>query len=145
MSHLGRPNGQRSPKHSLRPVYEELKQKLKTRVHFADDCVSEEALAQSREIRNGEVLLLENLRFHSEEERTYKDPETGQKQPVSQERVHLFCNKLSEMGDFFVNDAFGTSHRMHSSIVGTSHSIKASGILLEKEIKVSGQSLSDYI
>lgn len=136
MSHLGRPNGIFSPKYSLKPVYDYLKNTLKTKVHFVEDCVSDEALAKAQELHQGEILLLENLRFYSEEETKFKNPETGKSEKVSNEKIQAFREKLSSMGDFFVNDAFGTSHRAHSSIVGTSHQIRASGLLLEKEIKV---------
>ena len=136
MSHLGRPNGRSDPKYSLSPVYKYLKKHSPAKVHFVRDCVSEEALEMSKNLSNGEILLLENLRFYSEEETKFKNPETGEKESVSKEDIDKFRNKLSKMGDFFVNDAFGTSHRAHSSIIGTSHKIRASGLLLEKEIKV---------
>jgi phosphoglycerate kinase len=136
MSHLGRPNGQPDPKYSLSPVYEYLKKNSSTKVHFVNDCVSEEALELSKNLNHGEILLLENLRFYPEEETKFKNPATGKKEEVNKEDIDLFRKKLSMMGDFFVNDAFGTSHRAHSSIIGTSHQIRASGLLLEKEIKV---------
>lgn len=136
MSHLGRPEGKPDHRFSLSPVYDYLQNTLKTRVHFMNDCVSDEAISKAQELRNGEILLLENVRFYAEEEGKVKDPDTGRKEPVSQQRIHQFRAKLSEMGDYFVNDAFGTSHRAHSSIIGTSHKVRASGLLLEKEIKV---------
>lgn len=136
MSHLGRPNGLPDSRFSLEPVYKHLKQNLATEVLFANDCVSEEAIDMANNLRQGQILLLENLRFHSEEEGKFKNPETGKSEKVDKERVDVFRQKLSQMGDFFVNDAFGTSHRAHSSIIGTSHKTRASGLLLEKEIKV---------
>ena len=136
MSHMGRPNGAFNQKHSLKLVQQELSRKLGCSIKFAEDCVSEEARAQGNELRNGEILLLENLRFHKEEERQVKDPLSGAKEKVDPEKVNQFCQKLSEFGDLYVNDAFGTCHRAHSSIVGTNHAQKASGLLLEKEIHV---------
>jgi phosphoglycerate kinase len=136
MSHLGRPGGKPNPKFSLSPVYDYLQKSLNTRVHFINDCISDEAIAKAQELRNGEILLLENVRFYPEEETKVKNPETGKKEAVSQERIDHFRGRLSQMGDYFVNDAFGTSHRAHSSIIGTNHTIRASGLLLEKEIKV---------
>lgn len=133
---MGRPNGQPNPKLSLRVVRDELERKLGTKVKFASDCVSEEAITTGKELNNGEILLLENLRFYAEEETKVKNKSTGTKEKVDPESVKAFCHKLSQFGDFYVNDAFGTCHRAHSSIVGTSHSKKAAGFLLEKEIKV---------
>ena len=136
MSHLGRPNGQFNEKFSLKPVHQNLSHKLKTKIHFSNDCVGEEPLQKVNELSNGEVLLLENLRFHPEEEGKVKDPQTGKKKSVEKNLVDKFREQLSRYGEIYVNDAFGTSHRAHSSMVGTNHSIKASGLLLEKEIKV---------
>lgn len=136
MSHLGRPNGSVVEKHSLRPVYNDLVSKLNTGVQFSSNCVGEEPLELVNNLNNGNVLLLENLRFHPEEEGKIKDPVTGKKIKIEENLINSFRQQLSNYGDIFVNDAFGTSHRAHSSIVGTSHSVKASGLLLEKEIKV---------
>lgn len=101
-----------------------------------EDCVSDEAMAKAQELNQGEILLLENLRFYSEEETKFKNPSTGKSEKVSADKIKDFRRRLSSMGDYFVNDAFGTSHRAHSSMVGTSHQVRASGLLLEKEIKV---------
>jgi phosphoglycerate kinase len=105
-------------------------------VQFSSNCVGEEPLELVNNLNNGNVLLLENLRFHAEEEGKVKDPVTGKKIKIEPNLIDSFRQQLSSYGDIFVNDAFGTSHRAHSSIVGTSHSVKASGLLLEKEIKV---------
>lgn len=142
MSHLGRPDGRPDAKYSLRPVFDYLSQHTSSRVHFIEDCVSEEAISRARELSQGEILLLENLRFHPEEETKVKSLETGKKEAVEKDKIDVFRSKLSQMGDFFVNDAFGTSHRAHSSIIGTSHEVRASGLLLEKEIKVRVTSIS---
>jgi phosphoglycerate kinase len=120
MSHLGRPDGQVNPQFSLKPAAERLSEMLKKKVSFAPDCIGPEALKMSQELKDGEVLLLENLRFHAEEEKN--DP--------------AFAKQLSELGDLYVNDAFGTAHRAHASTEGVTRYFKqnAAGFLMEKEI-----------
>ena len=98
-SHLGRPKGKFNPKMSLKPVAAALGRLLGRNVLMASDCVGEEALAQSRRLKEGEVLMLENLRFHSQEEAN--DPE--------------FAKQLAALCELYVNDAFGTAHRAHAS------------------------------
>jgi len=120
MSHLGRPNGKRVPEMSLKPVTERLSHFLGQPVKMAPDCIGEEVERMVNELGNGEVILLENLRFHSEE--TDNDPE--------------FSRKLSALADVYVNDAFGTAHRTHASTEGITHFVqeRACGYLMKKEL-----------
>ena len=126
-SHLGRPKGERVDKYSLRPVAEHLSSLLKP-VAFADDCVGEAAESKVRELNDGDVLLLENLRFHPEEEKN----DDG------------FSQQLAGLCDLYVNDAFGTAHRAHASTVGiTRHVSKAAaGLLMEKELDYLGRAIN---
>ena len=126
-SHLGRPKGQRVDKYSLRPVAEHLSSLLKP-VAFADDCIGEAAESKVRELNDGDVLLLENLRFHAEEEKN----DDG------------FSQQLAGLCDLYVNDAFGTAHRAHASTVGiTRHVSKAAaGLLMEKELDYLGRAIN---
>ena len=126
-SHLGRPKGQRVDKYSLRPVAEHLSSLLKP-VAFADDCVGKTAEAKVSELKDGDVLLLENLRFHPEEEKN--DDE--------------FSKQLAGLCDLYVNDAFGTAHRAHASTAGiTRHVSKAAaGLLMEKELDYLGRAIN---
>ncbi|MCD6204795.1 MAG: phosphoglycerate kinase [Candidatus Marinimicrobia bacterium] len=127
MSHLGRPKGEKNPKFSLKPVAERLGELIPNRVYFAPDCIGEEVKKMVSELEDGEVLLLENLRFHSEE--TKNDPQ--------------FSAQLAELGDIYVNDAFGTSHRAHASMAGVAEHFeqRAAGYLLQKELHY----LQDYL
>jgi phosphoglycerate kinase len=120
MSHLGRPNGKRDPKLSLQPVAKRLSRYLNREVKMAPDCVGEEVKRMVENLREGEVLLLENLRFHPGEEG--KDPE--------------FAKELASYGDIYVSDAFGTCHRKHASVYLVPQFLKPAvmGFLLEKEI-----------
>ncbi len=120
MSHLGRPKGKPSPEASLAPVARSLSNHLKVAVKLAPDCVGPEVEALVNDMKNGEVILLENLRFHKEEEGN--DPG--------------FAEKLAKLADVYVNDAFGTAHRAHASTEGITHFISdvAAGYLLKKEI-----------
>ncbi len=121
MSHLGRPDGEKDPKASLRPVAERLGELLSTPVHFAEDCIGEIAEKAVAELQDAEVLLLENVRFHPGE--TQNDPE--------------FSAALAKLGDVYVNDAFGTAHRAHASTAGVADFIDqcAMGFLIEKELE----------
>jgi len=134
MSHLGRPDGNPMPeKYSLEPVAAELKSLLGREVVFLKDCVGpvvEEACASPA---SGSVILLENLRFHVEEEGKGKDA-AGNKTKASQDQVDAFRASLSKLGDVYVNDAFGTAHRAHSSMVGVNLPQKAAGFLMKKEL-----------
>lgn len=120
-SHLGRPKGKRLPEFSLKPVYEYLKDKLKAKVYFLDDITGEEADKILSEIKEGEVCLLENMRFYEGE--TKNDPE--------------LAKILSKFADMYINDAFSVCHRAHASVVGVAELVKEKGIgfLTEKELK----------
>ena len=103
MSHLGRPKGQAKPEFSLRPVQARLAELLERPVAFADDCVGPAAQSAAEALQPGEVLLLENLRFHPGEQKPDTEPD--------------FAEQLAALGDCYVNDAFGTAHRAHASMV----------------------------
>lgn len=128
-SHLGRPKNGPEAKFSLKPVAERLNQLLGGKVTMANDVIGEDAQKKVAALKNGEAVLLENVRFHKEEEKN--DPE--------------FAKKLASFADIFVNDAFGTAHRAHASTEGISHFVKTSvaGFLIEKELKVMGGALAD--
>ena len=133
MSHLGRPNGQKVEKFTLKPVAVELEKLLGKPVKFVPECsgpVAEEACAN---LKPGEVVLLENLRFHIEEEGKAKQ-EDGTSVKADPAKVAAFRASLSKLGDVYVNDAFGTAHRAHSSMVGVALPQKAAGFLMEKEL-----------
>lgn len=133
ISHLGRPEGERVPRFSLKPVAAELQQLLCRPVAFAGDCVGPAAAQAAAALKPGDVLLLENLRFHLEEEVKIK-LEDGTVKVAEPQAVAAFRASLSRLGDVYVNDAFGAVHRAHSSIVGVSLSQKAAGLLLELEL-----------
>lgn len=127
MSHLGRPKGKVNPKYSLAPVARHLEELLGQPVAFAADCVGPEAEAAAAKLEAGQVLLLENLRFHAEEEKNDLD----------------FAEKLASLADLYVNDGFGVSHRAHASVEGVTHFLpSAAGFLLEKEIRFLGGAVS---
>ena len=130
-SHLGRPKGQVVESMRLRPVAERLQSLLGRPVQMADDCIGPEVLAQKEALRPGEILLLENLRFHKEE--TANDG--------------AFAQQLTAGADLFINDAFGTAHRAHASTEGVTHYFKqsAAGYLIEKELQYLGQAVSNPV
>ena len=132
-SHLGRPNGQVTPKFTLAPVAEELSKQIGKPVKFVSDCVGAEAEAAKAVLQPGEILLLENLRFHIEEEGKAKDAD-GNKIKADPAKVAEFRASLSKNVDVYVNDAFGTAHRAHSSMVGVALPQKVAGFLMEKEL-----------
>jgi phosphoglycerate kinase len=134
MSHLGRPDGQRIEKFSLKPVATELAKLLGSPVTFLDDCVGPAVEAACAKPDPGSVILLENLRFHIEEEGKVK-LEDGTSRKADPAAVAEFRASLSRLGDVYVNDAFGTAHRAHSSMVGVSLPQKAAGFLMEAELK----------
>lgn len=142
MSHLGRPEGLKKDKYSLAPVAEEVKKLLGRDVTFLSDCVGAEVEAACANPAPGSVFLLENLRFHVEEEGKGKDSE-GKKVKASAEAVEVFRASLTLLGDIYVNDAFGTAHRAHSSMVGVQLPVRASGFLLKKELTYFGQALGE--
>ena len=127
-SHLGRPKGEFKPEFSLAPVAKELSKLLNKEVIMAKDVIGEDAMTKAANLKEGEILLLENVRFHREE--TDNDPE--------------FSKKLASMAEVFVNDAFGTAHRAHSSTTGIASYLPAvSGFLIEKELQFLGNAVSD--
>jgi phosphoglycerate kinase len=141
MSHLGRPDGKPNPKYSLKPVVAELEKLLGgKKVTFTDDCVGEAAEKTVNETTDGGVVLLENLRFHAEEEGSSKDA-SGNKVKADKADVEKFRKGLTALGDVFINDAFGTAHRGHSSMVGVDLPQKASGFLMKKELDYFAQAL----
>jgi phosphoglycerate kinase len=134
MSHLGRPDGQRKAKYSLKPVADELARILGRPVTFLDACVGPEVEAACANLAPGSVVLLENLRFHIEEEGKVK-LEDGTSKKADPAAIADFRASLSRLGDVYVNDAFGTAHRAHSSMVGVGLGEKAAGFLMEAELK----------
>ena len=127
-SHLGRPKGEFKKEFSLAPVAKELSKQLGQEVLMAEDVVGESAHKLAENLQPGQVMLLENVRFHKEE--TDNDPE--------------FAKKLASFGEIFVNDAFGTAHRAHASTEGISHYLPSvSGFLIEKELKFLGDALNN--
>ena len=127
-SHLGRPKGEFKPEFSLAPVAKELSKLLGQEVLMAKDVIGESAKTLAANLQEGQVMLLENVRFHREE--TDNDPE--------------FAKELANMAEVFVNDAFGTAHRAHASTEGVSHYLPSvSGFLIEKELKFLGDALNN--
>jgi phosphoglycerate kinase len=128
MSHMGRPKGEKNLKYSLRPIAIHLSELLDKPVLFADDCIGESTEAIVNDLQDGDVLLLENLRFYNEEEKN--NPE--------------FAKKLASYGDIYINDAFGTAHRAHASTEGVTHHIKtcAAGYLMQKELEYLSKAVS---
>lgn len=130
MSHLGRPKGGPEAKFSLKPAADKLGELLHKPVKFASDCIGPEVEKLAGELKDGEVLLLENLRFHKEEEKN--DP--------------AFAAQLAKLGDVYVNDAFGTAHREHASTFGAAEAMKGKprviGMLIAKELKFLGEAIS---
>ncbi|KAJ2177666.1 phosphoglycerate kinase, partial [Coemansia sp. RSA 551] len=138
MSHLGRPNGQVVAKYSLKPVADELQKLLGQEVTFLSDCVGAEVESACANLTGGQVVLLENLRFHIEEEGSAKDSE-GNKIKADPSKVKEFRESLTKLGDIYVNDAFGTAHRAHSSMVGVELPVRAAGFLMQKELEYFGK------
>jgi phosphoglycerate kinase len=130
MSHLGRPKGGPEPKYSLKPVSERLGQLIARPIRFADDCIGLAAEQSANSLKDGEILLLENLRFHKEEEKN--DPN--------------FAKSLAKLGDVYCNDAFGTAHREHASTFGVAQAMQGKprviGFLIQKELKFLGEAIS---
>ena len=128
MAHLGRPKGQVKPELSLAPVAKHLGKLLGKKILFAPDCVGEAAQAAASKLKPGHILLLENLRFHKEEEKNDME----------------FAEKLASLADLYVNDGFGVSHRAHASVEGVTHFLPAAaGFLLEREIQYVGQAVTN--
>lgn len=133
-SHLGRPNGEVNMKYTLAPVAKKLEELIKKPVKFLSDCAGAEVEAACAAIKPGEIILLENLRFHIEEEGKKKDAE-GNKVKADKEAVKAFRASLTKLADVYVNDAFGTAHRDHSSMTGVELPQRAAGFLMNKELK----------
>lgn len=132
MSHLGRPKGEKNPEFTLKPCADRLKELLKVNVTFAPDCIGPEVEKMASALKPGSVLLLENLRFYAAEEKPEKDPS--------------FAKKLSKLGDVYVDDAFGTAHRAHSSTATIAQYFPgkaAAGFLMQQEIDFLGKALLD--
>lgn len=142
ISHLGRPDGQKNPKYTLKPVAAELQKLLDRDVTFLDDCVGPEVEQTCANPKEGSVILLENLRFYVEEEGKGVD-EKGNKVKASAEDVTKFRASLRKLGDYYVNDAFGTAHRAHSSMLGEGFTVRASGFLLKKELEYFAKALDN--
>ncbi|HEY0864972.1 MAG TPA: phosphoglycerate kinase [Lacunisphaera sp.] len=137
-SHLGRPDGKKIAKFSLKPVAAELEKLLGKPVTFLDDCVGPAVEAACAKLAPGTVVLLENLRFHIEEEGKVKEKQadgTEKSIKADPQAVTAFRASLSKLADVYVNDAFGTAHRAHSSMVGVTLPLKAAGFLMEAELK----------
>ncbi|GAG39948.1 unnamed protein product, partial [marine sediment metagenome] len=128
-SHFGRPKGTVNPKLSLAPVAKRLEELMNHKVIFARDCIGEEVKKIAQGLKQGDVLLLENTRFHLEEKKN--DPS--------------FSKELASLADLYVNDAFGSAHRAHASVEGVAHHFDnpAGGFLMEKELKYLGNALTD--
>ena len=127
-SHLGRPKGEVKPEFSLKPVAKELSRLLGKEVIMAKDVIGEDAMTKAANLKEGEILLLENVRFHREE--TDNDPE--------------FAKKLASMAEVYVNDAFGSAHRAHASTTGIANYLPAvAGFLIEKELKFLGNAVNN--
>jgi len=143
MSHLGRPDGKVNPKYTLAPVAKRLQELLGSPVQFLSDCVGADVEAACGKLKAGEVALLENVRFHIEEEGKVKDKE-GNVTKADPAAVEAFRDALSRLGDVFINDAFGTAHRAHSSVVGVKLP-RAAGYLLKKELDFLGEAVNNPV
>ncbi|KAF5291749.1 hypothetical protein FQA39_LY14237 [Lamprigera yunnana] len=140
MSHLGRPDGTPNLKYTLKPIADELAKLLSRDVTFLPDCVGAEVETACADPKPGSIFLLENLRFHIEEEGKGLDG-TGNKVKANPTKVKDFRNSLRKLGDVYVNDAFGTAHRAHSSMMGEGFEERASGFLLKKELEYFAKAL----
>lgn len=141
-SHLGRPDGNKNPKYTLAPVAEELKNLLKREIIFLNDCVGSEVETACADPAPGSVILLENVRFYLEEEGKGVDA-TGAKVKADAAKVKTFRESLAKLADVYINDAFGTAHRAHSSMMGDGYTTRAAGLLLNKELKYFSQALDN--
>lgn len=141
-SHLGRPNGEVNAKYTLAPVAKKLEELIGKPVKFLSDCVGEEVEAACAMAKPGDIILLENLRFHIEEEGKRKDAD-GNKVKADKEAVKAFRASLTKLADVYVNDAFGTAHRDHSSMTGVELPLRAAGFLMNKELKAFDAVLND--
>ncbi|KAF9452792.1 3-phosphoglycerate kinase [Macrolepiota fuliginosa MF-IS2] len=142
MSHLGRPDGKVIEKYSLKPVASELEKLLGKPITFTSDCVGTDVERAVQDAAPGSVILLENLRFHIEEEGSVKNKD-GTKTKADPAKVTEFREQLTKLGDVYVNDAFGTAHRAHSSMVGVKLPQRASGFLVKKELDYFAKALEN--
>lgn len=128
MSHLGRPKGKFNEKYSLKPVAERLSERMNAEVKLAKDVIGDEVKLMADSLKNGEVMLLENVRFYAEEEKNDKE----------------FSRKIASLGDIYINDAFGTAHRAHATTAGIADYLpSAIGYLIKKELDIMGKALDD--
>ena len=142
MSHLGRPDGKVNEKFSLKPVAAELEKILRKPVIFLNDCVGPDVEKHVNSAPKGSVILLENLRFHIEEEGSVKNKD-GTKTKADPASVAKFRENLTRLGDVYINDAFGTAHRAHSSMVGIKLLQRAAGFLMKKELEYFAKALEN--
>ncbi|MDD5327917.1 MAG: phosphoglycerate kinase [Phycisphaerae bacterium] len=144
MSHLGRPDGEKVAKYSLAPVAKKLGELLKNPVSFASDCIGPEVKKKTSAMKPGDCLLLENVRFHKEEE--IKD-KNAKENPALRKAKDDFAKQIAELGDVYVDDAFGTAHRDNASMYTVPVMMKGkdrvAGFLLEKELKFLGETLDN--
>jgi phosphoglycerate kinase len=136
-SHLGRPDGKTVAKYSLKPIALKLQELLGKAVKFLDNCVGESVEKECAAAKPGDVILLENLRFYLEEEgkaKIKKEDGTEEKIKADPEKVKAFRASLAKLADVYINDAFGTAHRAHSSMLGEGYAQRASGYLMKKEL-----------
>lgn len=144
MSHCGRPNGQVIPKFSLDQVVSTLEKELGgQKVTFVSDVIGDDVTKAVENAKDGEIILLDNLRFYAEEEG--KGQKDGEKFKPTEKEVGFFRGELSKLGDIYVNDAFGTAHRAHSSMVGVDVPTKAAGFLMKKELDYFGKVLENPV
>lgn len=142
MSHLGRPDGMKNPKFTLKPVADKLGELMNKPITFLSDCVGEVVEKACADPEHGSIIVLENMRFYAEEEGKGKNAE-GEKFKPSPEDVTKFRNSLAKLGDVYVCDAFGTAHRAHSSMVGMAGKIPCvSGLLVAKELEAFSKVLN---
>eukprot|EP00735_Rhodelphis_limneticus_P004976 TRINITY_DN1664_c0_g1::TRINITY_DN1664_c0_g1_i1::g.17752::m.17752 TRINITY_DN1664_c0_g1::TRINITY_DN1664_c0_g1_i1::g.17752 ORF type:complete len:443 (+),score=188.53,sp/Q9GPM4/PGK_DICDI/68.69/0.0,PGK/PF00162.14/5.7e-153,MTS/PF05175.9/1.2e+02,MTS/PF05175.9/0.27 TRINITY_DN1664_c0_g1_i1:75-1331(+) len=144
MSHLGRPDGMKKMEYTLRPVADELSKLLSRQITFLEDCVGETVENKCANPEEGEIILLENLRFHVEEEGSGVDGE-GKKFKAKPESVEAFRASLTKLGDVYVNDAFGTAHRAHSSMVGCKLPDRVAGFLMKKELDYFAKAMQNPV
>ncbi|KAF8964076.1 phosphoglycerate kinase [Flammula alnicola] len=142
MSHLGRPDGKVIEKYSLKPVAAEVERQLGKKVIFLNDSVGPEVESAVNSAPVGSIILLENLRFHIEEEGSVKNKD-GTKTKADPAKVTQFREELTKLGDVYINDAFGTAHRAHSSMVGVKLPQRAAGFLMKKELEYFAKALEN--
>lgn len=139
MSHLGRPNGTPQAKYSLHPVADLLSKELKQDIIFLKDCVGPEVEQACASPKPGSIILLENLRFHAEEEGSQEIDK--KKVKADPDAIKEFRKSLTKLGDVYVNDAFGAAHRAHSSVVGVDLPLRMAGLLMAKELQYFSKAL----